>query len=710
MRFKEANSGNSFDINNVLKQYKHYKGIAFAVGILCIIAVLIFPVPTWLIDFLLSISITFSVLILMTVLFIEKPLDFNTYPTVLLVVTMIRLALNISTTRLILSEGHNGTKAAGQVIEGFGKFVMQGSVLIGVIVFAILTIINFIVITKGSGRIAEVAARFSLDAMPGKQMAIDADLSSGLIDENTARARRTEVEDESAFFGNMDGANKFVRGDAIAGLLITFINFIGGIIIGILQRGMSFEDALQTYTMLTIGDGLVSQIPALIVSTSAGLLVTKSGTKGATETAIFTQFSNHPKSMGVTSGLLAFMGLMPGLPAIPFFISSISTGMIGYYLKIHQDKTAGKTGDAVDSDIDSVREVSPEEAKAAAEEALNEALQIDTLKLELGYELLPLINSSNGPKIIDQIRGLRQQVVTDLGFIIPSVRIKDNIQLEPTEYTIKVKEIEHGKGKIKPHHFLVMESQGAMTEIPGEETKEPAFGLPAKWISEEHKEEAILQGHTVVDPSTVIATHLTEIIKDNITELLSYTETQKLLDTLPEEKQKLVSEIIPAKLSITVLQRILQGLLNEGISIRDLSTILEAIAEMAENNFNTSSMIEHIRSRLAKQICHTYSTAEGFIPIVALSPTWEQIFHEGIIGEEGNKQLSVPPTKLQDFVAKVNEEFEKHAMEGILPILLTSPSLRPLIRSVVERFRPSLVVLSQNEIYPKAKIKTVGQV
>ena len=709
MRFGDVNPTFGANILSAFKSYKRYRGVAFAISIISVIAVLIFPVPTWLIDFLLSISITFSVLILMTVVFIERPLDFNTYPTVLLVVTMLRLALNISTTRLILSEGHNGTRAAGRVIEAFGSFVMQGSVVIGVIVFAILTIINFVVITKGSGRIAEVAARFSLDAMPGKQMAIDADLSSGLIDETTARTRRSDLEDESAFFGNMDGANKFVRGDAVAGIMITFINLIGGIVIGVLQRDMTFDTALQTYTMLTIGDGLVSQIPALVVSTSAGLLVTKSGSKGSTEKAIFDQFGGHPKALGITSGLLFFMGMMPGLPIVPFFTTGITIGVLGYYLNIQQQKVAGKSGDAVDSDIESVQQVSPEEAKVAAEEALSEALQIDILKLELGYELLPLINSSNGPKIIDQIRGLRQQIATDLGFIMPSVRIKDNVQLEPNMYVVKVKDIEHGRGEIKPHQYLVMESRGGAIEIPGETTREPAFGLPAKWIDEEYKEDAVLQGYTVVDPSTVVTTHLTEIIKDNITELLSYMETQKLLDALPEEHQKLVAEIIPGQISVTILQRVLQGLLNEGISIRDLSTILEAISESSDNS-DVSAMTEHVRSRLAKQICHTHATDEGYIPIVALSPTWEQIFNENIVGSEGNKQLSIAPSKLQEFVAKVNEEFEKHAMEGILPVLLTSPTLRPLIRSVIERFRPSLTVLSQNEIYPKAKIKTVGQI
>ncbi len=699
-----------FDKEGVLSHIygsKRNLDIFFAIGVLCIVGVLIFPISPWMVDFLLSISITLSVLILMTSLFIDKPLDFSSFPTVLLVVTMLRLSLSIATTRLILSKGHTGTSAAGHVVEAFGYFVMQGSVVIGVIVFTILTIINFIVITKGSGRIAEVAARFSLDAMPGKQMAIDADLSAGLITEDIARKRRKLLEDENTFFGAMDGANKFVRGDAIAAILIIFINFVAGIIIGTVQMGMTFEKALTTYTILTIGDGLVTQIPALIVSTGAGLLVTKSGTSGSAEKAIFKQLGNHPKALGVSSGLLAFISIMPGIPAVPFLFVAGITSALAYYL----NKARSEAGVEKDENGE-VPEggVKPKSTETTPEDSLTETLQIDTIKLELGYELLSLINYQKGHKLTDQIKALRKQIARDMGFIIPSVRIQDNLELEPTTYCIKIKDIECGRAIAKPGKLMVMEPKGKEILIPGEATVEPAFGLSAKWITEDYREEALFKEYTVVDPPTVIITHLTEIIKENITELLTYSQTQKLADNLPPEHKKLTSEIIPSQISMTILQRILQNLLSESVSIRDLTTILEAISEISVSTNNVIKIVEHVRSRLAKQICHTNTNDRGYIPIVILSPHWEQSFSEAIIGENDEKQLAMAPSKLQEFVGAINRVLEKHALEGEFPVILTSPSLRPFIRSIVERLRASIIVLSQNEIHPKAKIKTVGQI
>ncbi|KIE04443.1 Flagellar biosynthesis protein FlhA [Candidatus Jidaibacter acanthamoeba] len=692
-------------ILNGISGSKRNLDIFFAVGVLCIVGVLIFPIPPMVVDFLLSISITLSVLILMTSLFIDRPLDFSSFPTVLLVVTMLRLSLSIATTRLILSKGHTGTSAAGHVVEAFGYFVMQGSVIIGVIVFAILTIINFIVITKGSGRIAEVAARFSLDAMPGKQMAIDADLSAGLISEEIARSRRKHLEDENTFFGAMDGANKFVRGDAIAALLIIFINFVAGIIIGTVQMDMSFEKALTTYTILTIGDGLVTQIPALIVSTGAGLLVTKSGSTGSAEKAIFEQLGSYPKALGVSSGLIAFMAMMPGIPAIPFlFVAGITSGL-AYYLnkakaKVKEDE---EKADGIAQGDESVE-------GAAPEDALSDTLQIDTIKLELGYELLSLINYQKGHKLTDQIKALRKQIARDMGFIIPSIRIQDNLELDPTTYCIKIKDIECGRSNVRPEMLLVMEPKGKAIELPGEVTTEPAFGLAAKWILEDQREEALFREYTVVDPPTVIITHLTEIIKENITELLTYSQTQKLIDGLSPEHKKLASEIIPSQISTTILQRILQQLLAEGVSIRDLSTILEAVSEISVNTNNASKIAEHVRTRLSKQICHTNTNERGYIPIVILSPQWEQAFSDAITGENDEKQLIMAPSKLQEFVASINKVLERHALEGEFPVILTSSNLRPFIRAIVERLRANIVVLSQSEIHPKAKIKTIGQI
>lgn len=687
----------------LLKDYKKHLDIIFAIAVLSIIAILIFPVPAWLMDVLLSVSISISVLILTTVLFIDRSLDFNSFPSVLLVVTMLRLALNISSTRLILTNGHTGYGAAGHVIEAFGLFVMQGSIVIGIIVFAILTIINFVVITKGSGRIAEVAARFSLDAMPGKQMAIDADLSAGLIDEATAKIRRKELEAESSFYGAMDGANKFVRGDAIAGLIIIFINFIAGIIIGVMQKGMTMDAALQTYTLLTIGDGLEAQIPALIVSTSAGLLVTKSGTQGSAEKAIFEQMGSFPHALGVTSGLLAFMALMPMIPALPFLASAGVTGLLAY--GIYGTKSAKNTESSPGKD--STDQALPAKSQ---EEILNEILQIDTIRLELGYELLPLINYTKGHKLPDQIKALRKQIAKELGFIIPPVRIQDNLQLPAKGYVIKVKDIECATGTIEPLKFLVMDPKGLEIDLPGDDTVEPTFGLKAKWIDEALKEAANTKGFTVVDPPTIVTTHITEIIKDNIGELFTINETQKLIDSLSADHKKLIGEFIPNNMNITTLQRILQGLLAEGISIRDLPTIVEAVSEVATQNKSVVSVIEHVRSRLAKQICNHYQGAKGYIPILMLSPKWEGVFSESLVGVGDDRQLSVSPSQLEEFMRDVNKQYEQAVMQGDIPVLLTSSFLRPYIRSMTERFKSSLAILSQNEIHPKARIKTLGQV
>jgi flagellar biosynthesis protein FlhA len=691
---------------SALANPKRHQDIAFAVGIIGIISVLIFPIPPWLVDFLLSISITLSVLILMTVLFIDKPLDFSAFPTVLLVVTMLRLALNITTTRLILSKGHSGPSAAGHVIEAFGSFVMQGSVVIGIIVFGILTIINFVVITKGSGRIAEVAARFSLDAMPGKQMAIDADLSAGLIDEATARERRKNLEDENTFFGAMDGANKFVRGDAIAGILITFINLIGGILIGMLQMGLNFSQAIHTYTFLTIGDGLVSQIPALVVSTSAGLLVTKSGTTGSAEKAIFEQVGKHPQSMGVTSGLLLFMAGMPGIPAVPFAIASSIMGVTAYFL-YHNKKIA----EEIDrTDIITEEGRATEDSEEASEEQIEKSMQIDAIKLELGYELLSLLNYEKGHKLTDQIKGLRKQIAMDLGFILPSVRIQDNLQLQAENYTIRVKDIECGAGTVRPTKILAMDPRGGEVSLPGEDTREPAFNLKAKWIDESRKEEALLKEYTVVDPPTVIITHLTELVKENIPELFTYSETQKLLEKLSEQHKKLIAEIVPSEINVTIIQRVLQELLSENVSIRDLSTIVEAIAEICKTSKSIPKLIEHVRVRLSKQICASVANEQGYVPILVLSPEWEQVFVESLTGEGEERQLALAPAQLQEFVATVNARFEDPKIASELPVILTPAQLRSYIRAIIERFRASIVVLSQNEIHPKARIKTIGQI
>ncbi|MFN4228572.1 flagellar biosynthesis protein FlhA [Parvibaculum sp.] len=675
--------------------------LALALGVMAIIVVLILPLPAFLLDFSLAISITFSVLVLMTALFIQKPLEFSAFPTVLLIATMLRLALNLASTRLILGQGHEGTGSAGKVIEAFGNFVMQGNFVIGVIVFAILVIVNFVVITKGSGRIAEVAARFTLDAMPGKQMAIDADLSAGLIDEKEARERRTALEKESSFFGAMDGASKFVRGDAIAGLLITFINVVGGIVIGVAQNGMGFGDAAHTYTLLTVGDGLVSQIPALIVSTAAGLLVSKAGVEGAADEALFDQLSGYPQALGMSSFVMGTMALLPGLPAIPFLLLAAGSGGLAFYLK--------KSRKQREDDL-AFAEAQEAEAKPAAEEPISTALKMDELRLEIGYALLPLINGKDHQKLTDQIKALRRQIASDMGFVMPSVRILDNVQIDANSYVIRVKEVESGRGEVYVGQLLVMDPHGNQIQLPGLHTTEPAFGLPATWIDEGLREEASFRGYTVVDPPTVLTTHLTEILKDNMADLLSYAEVQKLLDELGKEHKKLVDDLVPSQITITGIQRVLQTLLTERISIRDLPTIMEGIAEAVGHTQSLTLITEHVRARLARQICAAHMDGDNTLPLVTLSPRWEQAFAESLVGQGEEKQLSMQPSVLQEFIALMRDRFEDAARAGEVPVLLTSPGIRPYVRSIIERFRPQTFVMSQNEIHPRIRLRTVGSV
>lgn len=679
--------------------------IALALVVLTILVVLIVPLPPVLLDLFLAVSIILSVLILMTSLFIEEPLEFSAFPTVLLIATMLRLALNLASTRLILANGHTGTGAAGHVIEAFGNFVMQGNFVIGLVVFAILLIVNFVVITKGSGRIAEVAARFTLDAMPGKQMAIDADLSAGMIDEATAKARRKHLEDESSFFGAMDGASKFVRGDAIAGLLITFINIVGGIIIGVAQQGISFSQAAHSYTLLTVGDGLVSQIPALIVSTAAGLLVSKAGVSGSADKAIAKQLANMPKALGMSAAVMGALSLLPGLPMIPFlglaFGAAYMARRIGALQKIAADASpAGAAAKAAAA-----------AGEAPREETMAEVLKIDELKIEIGYALLPLVNSPDGQdRLTEQIKALRRTLASDLGFVMPSVRILDNVQLESNTYIVKLKEVDSGQGQVYPGQFMAIDPMGGRIQLPGQHTIEPTFGLPATWLDASLRDEAQMRGYTVVDAATVISTHLTEILKANVGELLSYVELQKLLKELPKEHNDLVKDIVPSLLPMTGIQRVLQLLLAERVSIRDLGTILEGVAEAVNVTKNPRDIAEIVRQRLARQICAQYTPPQGQLPIITLSPSWETAFAESIVGQGDERHLAMQPSKLQDFVIQVRDRFEEAARQGEMPVLVTSAFVRPFVRSIIERFRRETPVMSQAEIHPRARLKTVGSV
>ncbi|KJV08620.1 flagellar biosynthesis protein FlhA, partial [Elstera litoralis] len=650
------------------------------------------------------------VLILMVTLFIQRPTDLSSFPTILLMTTLLRLALNMASTRLILSNGHQGTAAAGHVIETFGNLLMSGNFIIGVIVFIILLIVNFVVITKGSGRIAEVAARFTLDAMPGKQMAIDADLSSGLINETEAKARRKQLEDESTFYGAMDGAAKFVRGDAVAGLLITMINIIGGLLIGTLQHNLSFLQAANNYTLLTVGDGLVSQIPALIVSVAAGLLVTKGNAQGTTDKALVSQLGGFPAAMGMAAVLVAVLSFLPGMPTIGFLMISAGMGAAAFYASRSHQTAIIEAAEAAASGLPpGVAPGTPGAATPVADEPISTALQIDQIRLELGYGLLALINSPKGARLTDQIKALRRQVASEMGYIMPAVRIQDNLQLPANTYVVRIKEMEAGRGELRPNMLLVMDPRGEPISLAGEATTEPTFGLPAMWIAESNREEALFRGYTVVDPPTVITTHLTEVVKDNMPDLLSYAETQKLLNEIDKDSQKLVADVIPGQVTINGLQRILQNLLGERVSIRDLPTILEAVAEAAAFTRNVSMMTEHVRTRLARQISENHSVG-GVLPLVTLSPEWEQAFAEALVGQGEEKQLSMQPSQLQRFISSVRQTFDRFAVMGESPVLLVSPAIRPYVRSIIERFRPATTILSQSEIHPKAKIRTLGQI
>ncbi len=664
----------------------------FIVGI---ILLLILPVPSFLLDFLIIINILLALVILLTTLFVKKPLDFSVFPSLLLVATLFRLGLNVASTRLVLGEGF-----AGDVIQAFGHVAVSGSIIIGAVIFLILIVIQFVVVTKGAERVAEVGARFTLDAMPGKQMAIDADLSAGLIDEKAAKARRAALEEESSFFGAMDGASKFVRGDAVAALLITFINVIGGIIIGVAQQGLGFGEAAKSYTLLTIGDGLASQVPALIVSTAAGILVSKAGVRGAADKALGKQLAHYPKALGMSGAVMLLIGLLPGMPILPFLLLGGGAGYAAWRI----NRTA-KAAPAMDA------EGKPVEAAAAAkEETVTDLLKLDDLKLEMGYALLPLVNGEGQDRLTDQIKALRRQLAAELGFVMPSVRILDNVQLDANSYVVRVKEIEAGTGKIFPGQFMAMDPMGGQVQLPGQHMLEPTFGLPATWIDAALRDDAQLKGYTVVDAATVVSTHLTEVIKAHVSELLNHVEVQKLMRELPKEHGDLLKEVCPSQISTTGIQRVLQFLLLERVSIRDLGTIVEGIAEVAGGVKNPRDVVEHVRARLGRQICAQYQGPDGALPIITLSPAWEQAFAESIMGEREERYLAMQPSKLSEFVTLVRDRFETAARMGEMPVLVTSAQSRPFVRSIIERFRRETPVMSQAEIHPRARLRTVGSI
>lgn len=689
-------------MNNILLQARKSE-MVLAIGVLGLIMLFFIPLPPVMLDMLVALNITLAILTLLTVLFITKALEFTAFPMLLLVTTTFRLALNIASTRLIITDGHQTSAAAGKIIETFGSVIMGGNFVVGLAIFTILIIVNLVVVTRGSGRIAEVAARFTLDSLPGKQMAIDADLNAGLIDEEQARERRKELEAETGFYGAMDGASKFVRGDAMAGLIITAINILVGIAVGTFSHGMSIGEAANRYVLLTIGDGLVAYIPALTISIAAGMLVAKSGTMDQAGKVLFQQIGQNHLVLFVGSGLMFLLSAVPNMPVIPFWLLGGSLASAGYFTLQNSKKPPEPTAEEK-----AKRQAAAEAAAQPKEEPIASVLHIDTLRLELGYGLLNLIDESKGGRLTDQIKAMRRQIAKEIGFVVPALRIQDNMQLDSGSYALFIKDIKAGEGGLKPGKLLAMDPTGQSTPVPGEKTVEPTFGLPALWIEEATKESAQFNGYTVVDNATVIVTHLTEVIKENLPELLTRNELDKLLDEIRGENGKLIEELIPEKISKGTLQKVLQNLLAERISIRDLPTILEALSDQASSTRNITALTEYVRARLARQISTQHVGGDGIIPIVAMTPNWEKEFAASIVTDGEEKHLAMAPEKVQTFLQNAKNNFEKHIMAGNQPVLLVSPSIRPYVRTLTERTLPSVPVLSQAEIYPKAKIKTVG--
>lgn len=670
--------------------------VFIAIAVIAIIILIIIPVPMGALDVLLSLNISLALLILLISMYTKDALQFSIFPSLLLITTLFRLSLNISTTRYILSEGQ-----AGDVIEAFGNFVIQGNVFVGLIIFLIIVVINFIVITKGSERVAEVAARFTLDAMPGKQMAIDADLNSGLITEQAAKTRRKEVQQQADFYGAMDGASKFVKGDAIAGIIITLINISAGLIIGVVVKKIPLGDALVRYTLLTVGDGLVSQIPALLISTATGIVVTRAASESNLGQDILTQlFGNNPALMYIVGGVLLFLGIATPLPKGPYLILGAVFLFVAYTMSSNKKKSESEEIEISQSaEIEEIRK--PENVMTL--------LKVEDIELEFGYGIIPLADVNQGGDLLDRIVMIRRQVALELGMVVPIVRLRDNIQLNPNEYIIKIKGVEIAKGEVLFDHFLAMDPGTAQGDIVGIDTIEPAFGLPAKWVTEQEREKAEILGYTVVDPPSIIATHLTEIIRRNASELLSRQDVKVLVDNVREENSALVEELVPKLLSIGEIQKVLINLLKEQISIRDMVTILETLADYAAITRDTEMLTEYVRQRLSRYITKKY-VEKNKIKVVTLDSELEQLIMESINQTETGSYLSIEPSKAQSILNKIVINIEKMTSVGLQPIILTAPIVRIYLKRLTEQITRDLVVLSYNEIDPSVEVQSIGMV
>ncbi len=700
------------------KRFAKQGDILLAGGVVVILFVMMVPMPTFLLDLMLSFSISLSLIILITSMFMLSPLEFSIFPSLLLVSTLLRLALNVASTRLILLHGDKGTDAAGKVIQSFGEFVVGGSYIIGAVVFMILFILNKVVITAGTTRIAEVAARFTLDAMPGKQMAIEADLNAGLIDEAEATKRRTVIRKEADFYGAMDGAGKFVQGDVNAGMFILLINVVGGILLGVLQKGLTWETAVQTYTLLTIGDGLVATIPSIITSTAAGIIVSRAASEAKMGEEFIGQLTYNSRALKLVSGVLFIFALVPGMPTLPFLVFAALLGGIGYVVgKSDFDASAPGAGAAGQAGAKGApgKGGGPAAAKGGKGEGAYDTpeevaalLPLDTLELEVGYGLIPLVDEDQNGNLLSRIRSIRRQFALDTGVIIPSLHLRDNLQLKPGQYALLIKGTEVASAEILIDHFLAMDPGNVKQRIRGVETREPAFNLPALWIPEAQKEEAMLAGYTVVDPATVIATHLTEVFKRHLGDFLGRQEVQSLLDNLAKSAPKAVEELVPGVLPLGVVQRVLQNLLKENVSIRDLLSIVETLADNGPAVRNPEMLTEYVRERLARSIVKPYMDSQGTLPVITLDPKAEQTLQESVRQTDGGTYLAMNPGTAQRLMQRINKAVEDAVTTDGQPVVLASPVTRPHLAQLVMRFLPNVPVISQAEIPSDIRLSSVG--
>ena len=678
-----------------LGRLARHSDVVLAAGVITVLFVMIVPLPTPLLDVLLAFNISFSLLVLLVSMYITQPLQFSIFPGLLLVATLFRLSLNVASTRLILGEGY-----AGQVIRAFGTFVVKGNYVVGIIIFLILVVIQFVVITKGAGRVAEVAARFTLDAMPGKQMAIDADLNAGLIDEQEARRRREAIAREADFYGAMDGASKFVRGDAVAGLIITAVNILGGFVVGVAQQGLSLTDALHTYTILTVGDGLVSQIPALIVSTAAGLVVTRAASESHMGEDFVRQMFSQPRALVIASAVLLVFALIPGLPTMPFLLLSSLIGFAAYTTR----KGAREAAE------EEKKEAAQQKKQSAAspEEGVERYLHVDPLELEIGYGLIPIVDPEHGGDLLHRITMIRKQLAMELGIIVPPIRIRDNIQLPPNHYVIKLRGADVADGELRVGYLLALDSGNVTSKIDGIPTVDPAFGLPALWIPEMKREQAEQAGYTVVEAPAVLATHLKEVIRQNAYKLLTRQEVSRLIENVKKENQAVVDELIPNLLSLGQVQKVLQNLLKERVSIRNLVSILEALADFAHTTKDVDVLTEYVRNALAAEIYRPYVAEDGKLYAITVDPALERLITESVRQSDRISAPELPQNILKQIYDDLKKLTDQMAQEGRVPLVLCSPVVRPYFRKLIEPGFASVAVLSFTELPPDLEVRPVG--